>query len=68
MRTEKIEELLLALMHPVLENRSFSVVIRIRFLKQNLGFVIAYQPSTAVRGFNNNLPRETTQRTSNLLL
>ena len=63
-RTQKIEELLLARMHPVLEHRSFSVVGRIRFLEQNLGFVIAYQLRTAVRGFNDNMPRETTQRTS----
>ena len=68
MRTEKIEELLLARMHPALEHRSFSVVVRICFLEQNLGFVIAYQLRTAVRGFNDNMPRETTQRTSNWLL
>ena len=44
MLTEKIEELLLAWMHPVLEHRSFSLDVRIRVLKENLGFVIAYQP------------------------
>ena len=49
--TEKIEELLLAWMHPVLEHRSFSLDVRIRVLKENLGFVIAYQPRAAVRGF-----------------
>ena len=54
--TQKIKELLLARMHPVLEHRSFSVVVRISFLEQNLGFVIAYQLRTAVRGFDNNLP------------
>ena len=50
--TEKIEELLLAWMHPVLEHRSFSLDVRIRVLKENLGFVIAYQPRAAVRGHN----------------
>ena len=65
MLTEKIEELLLARMHPVLEHRSFSLVVRFRFLKQNLGFVIAYQPRAAVRGFYDKNLRETTQRTSN---
>jgi hypothetical protein len=40
LRTEKIEELLLSRMHPVLEHRSFSLVVRIRLLEQNLGFVI----------------------------
>ena len=64
MRTEKIEELLLAQMHPVLEHSSFCLGIRICLLEQNLGFVIAYQLRTAVRGFNDNMPRETTQRTS----
>ena len=68
MLTEKIEELLLARMHPVLEHRSFSLVVRFRFLKQNLGFVIAYQPRAAVRVFYDKIPRETTQRTSNWLL
>ena len=71
MHTEKIEELWLARMHPVLEHRSFSVVVRICFLEQNLGFVIAYQLRTAVRGFKDNMPRETTvttQHTSNWLL
>ena len=66
--TEKIEELLLAWMHPVLEHRSFSLDVRIRVLKENLGFVIAYQPRAAVRGFYDKNLRETTQRTSNRLL
>ena len=65
--TKKIEELLLAWMHPVLEHSSFSVVARIRFLEQTLGFVIAYQLRTAVRGFKDNMSRETTQHTSNWL-
>jgi hypothetical protein len=49
-RTEKIEELLLAQMHPVLEHIGFCLVVRIRLLEQNRGFVIAYQPRAAVRG------------------
>ncbi len=36
-RTEESEELFLALMHPVLEHRSFSLGFRIRLLEQNLG-------------------------------
>ncbi len=47
-RTEEIEELLLARMHPVLEHSSFCIVFRIRLLEQNLGLVIAYQPRAAV--------------------
>jgi hypothetical protein len=49
-RTKTIEEILLAQMHPVLEHSSFCLVFRIRLLEQNLGVVIAYQPSPAVRG------------------
>jgi hypothetical protein len=52
-RTEEIEELLLARMHPVLEHSSFCIVSRIRLLEQleNLGLVIACQPR-AVVSFN----------------
>ena len=46
-RKFKIEEFLLARMHPVLEHRSFSE-LSIRLLEQNLGLVIAYQPLAAV--------------------
>ncbi len=57
MRTEESEELFLARMHPVLEHRSFSLLMRIRLLEQNLVLVIAYQPRAAVRGpgFNDNI-------------
>ena len=48
-RTEKIEELLLARMHPVLEHSSFSVVVWFRFFEPNLGLEIACQPRAAVR-------------------
>ncbi len=47
-RTKEIEELLLALMHPVLEHSSFCIVFRIRFLEQILGLVIAYHLRAAV--------------------
>jgi hypothetical protein len=40
---------------------TFSLVVRIRSLEQNLGFIIAYQPHAAARGFNDNLPRKTAQ-------
>ncbi len=59
---------LLARMHLFLEHCSSSVVVRICCIEQNLSFVIVYQPRAAVRGFNDNMPRETTQHTSNLLL
>ena len=49
-RTEEIEELLLARMRPVLEHSSFCVCFRIEPLEQNLGLVIACQPRAAVRG------------------
>jgi hypothetical protein len=48
--TEKIEELLLAQMHPVLEHNSFCLDVRIRLLEQNRGLEFAYQPCAAVRG------------------
>ncbi len=48
MRTEEIEELLLAQMHPVLEHCSFCLGVRIRLLEQNIGLVIAYKPRAAV--------------------
>jgi hypothetical protein len=54
--TEKIQELLLAQMHPVLEHSSFSLNVTIRLLEQNLGIVIAYQPRAAVKRFNDNMP------------
>jgi hypothetical protein len=39
-RTEEIEELLLARMHPVLEHISISLGVKIGLLEQNLGLVI----------------------------
>jgi hypothetical protein len=56
-RTEEIQELFPARMHPILEHCSFSLGFRIRLLEQNLGLVIAYQPRAAVRGpgFNDNI-------------
>jgi hypothetical protein len=47
---EEIEQLFLARMHPVLEHRSFPLLLRIRLLEQILVLVIAYQPRAAVRG------------------
>jgi hypothetical protein len=40
--SRKSKSFLLAGMHPVLERSSFSLVVRIRLLEQNLGFVIAF--------------------------
>ncbi len=37
----QIEELFVARMYPVLEQSSFSLVVRIRLLEQNLGLVNA---------------------------
>jgi hypothetical protein len=51
-RTKKIEKLLLAQMHPVLEHRSFSLVVTICLHERNLDLVIAYQPNAAVRGLS----------------
>ena len=48
-RTETIEKLLLAQMHPVLEHRSFSLVVTICLHEHNLDLVIAYQPRSAAR-------------------
>ena len=45
-------------MHPVLEHRSFSVGLRIRFLEQNLGLEITYQHGAAVREFNDKTSRK----------
>jgi hypothetical protein len=47
MRTEpeKVEELLLAWMYPVLEHRSYSLLVRIQFLEQMLRLEITYHPS-----------------------
>ncbi len=68
-RTEKIEELLLAWMHPVLKHSGFSQRFRFLLLKQNLRLEITCQPSAATSGFNNNNPRKgvkrATQRTGN---
>jgi hypothetical protein len=57
-RTEKIEELLLAWMHPVLQHRSFSLRFRFLLLKQNLLLEITCPPSPAISGFSNNNPRK----------
>ncbi len=57
MLTKESKELFLARMHPILEHSSFSLVLRIHLLEQNLVLGIAYQPRAAVRGlgFNDNI-------------
>jgi hypothetical protein len=51
-RTEKIEELLLAWMHPVLKHSGFSQHLRFLLLKKKLCLEITCQPSAAISGFN----------------
>jgi hypothetical protein len=58
----QIEELFVARMYPVLEHSSFSLVVRIRLLEQNLGLVNAQQPHAAVRRVNDNMLRKITQQ------
>ena len=57
-------------MHPVLrlEHCGSSLVVRFLFLKYQLRLEITCQPSAAVRGFNNSMPRKTTQHTSNRMI
>jgi hypothetical protein len=63
--TEEIEELLLAWMHPVLEHNGYPMRFRFLFLKQKLRLEITCQPSAAISGFNDKMPKKTAKRTCN---
>ncbi len=52
--TKKIEELLLAWVHTVLEHSSFSVFLRTFGLKKTLLLEISWKPNTVIRGLHNN--------------